>query len=391
MNSIFVYLGTEMVTLSHFKEQLLDVFASPLIPVFNYKIAEQKIIEQRDEKKMIVLFYEKKENAGTDIDILSYLKKISAKLYIVLVTEQLPEDEKKFYLAVGVNDTISPNADREVFIQLSYFLKEFVPKIQVEKQSAVSSSKFTYRIPRWKRLFDIVFSCLIIFFLSPFFLLIVLAIRIESKGSIIYRSKRIGTNYKMFDFLKFRSMYVDADSRLKDYLALNQYSLDLKQNNINDKPAKTITDDLNNILIGDDQILSEKDYLARQNIKKKNAFFKLEKDPRVTKVGRILRKYSIDELPQLFNILKGDMSVVGNRPLPLYEAELLTNDESIERFLAPSGLTGLWQVEKRGDGGRLSAKERTQLDIKYARNYSAWMDLKIIFKTFTAFIQKEDV
>jgi lipopolysaccharide/colanic/teichoic acid biosynthesis glycosyltransferase len=391
MNSVFVYLGTDMVTLSHFKEQLFEVFTSPLIPVFNYKVAEQKIIEQQDEKQMIVLFYEKKENAGTDIDILSYLKKTSTKLYIILVTEQLPEDEKKFYLSVGINDTISPDADREVFIQLSYFLKEFVPKIQEKKQSAVSSSKFTYRIPLWKRLFDIVFSCIIIFFLSPFFLLIVLAIRIESKGSIIYRSKRIGTNYKMFDFLKFRSMYVDADSRLKDYLAHNQYSLDSKQNNINNKPANTITNDLNNILIGDDQILSEKDYLTRQNIKKKNAFFKLEKDPRVTKVGRILRKYSLDELPQMFNILKGDMSLVGNRPLPIYEAELLTNDESIERFLAPAGLTGLWQVEKRGDGGRLSAKERTQLDIEYARNFSAWMDLKIIFKTFTAFIQKEDV
>lgn len=122
-----------------------------------------------------------------------------------------------------------------------------------------------------------------------------------------------------------------------------------------------------------------------------NAFIKLENDPRITKIGHIIRKYSIDELPQLFNILKGDMSIVGNRPLPIYEAELLTSDEYIQRFMAPAGLTGLWQVEKRGNSGSMSAEERKQLDIKYAHTFSFWLDAKIIFKTFTAFVQKEDV
>lgn len=85
------------------------------------------------------------------------------------------------------------------------------------------------------------------------------------------------------------------------------------------------------------------------------------------------------------------MSVVGNRPLPLYEAELLTSDEYVQRFMAPAGLTGLWQVEKRGGAGKMSAEERKQLDIKYAKEFSFRMDLMIIIKTFTAFIQKEDV
>ena len=85
------------------------------------------------------------------------------------------------------------------------------------------------------------------------------------------------------------------------------------------------------------------------------------------------------------------MSVVGNRPLPLYEAELLTKDEYIDRFMAPAGLTGLWQVEKRGSSGTLSAEERKQLDIRYAASFSFMMDMKIIMKTLTAFIQKENV
>jgi len=131
--------------------------------------------------------------------------------------------------------------------------------------------------------------------------------------------------------------------------------------------------------------------MEEQRIKKENAFVKFEKDPRITKVGRFIRKYSIDELPQFVNILKGDMSVVGNRPLPLYEAELLTNDEYIDRFLAPAGLTGLWQVSKRGGAGEMSAEERKLIDIKYANEFSFWLDIKIIFKTFTAFIQKENV
>ena len=114
-----------------------------------------------------------------------------------------------------------------------------------------------------------------------------------------------------------------------------------------------------------------------------NTFIKIVNDPRVTRVGKIIRNTSIDELPQLINVIKGDMSIVGNRPLPLYEAELLTQDDLSKRFLAPAGITGLWQVELRGKGGDMSQKERMQLDNKYAdlfidNNYSFWYDIKII-------------
>lgn len=221
-----------------------------------------------------------------------------------------------------------------------------------------------------------------------------LAIRLESKGSIVYKSKRVGSNYDIFNFLKFRSMYIDADKRLKEFEALNQYREESSLQKSDIKSEINESQDISEnepIFVADDFITTERDLLQNRHKKQKNAFVKYENDPRITKVGHIIRKYSIDELPQLINILKGDMSIVGNRPLPLYEAELLTSDDYIERFMAPAGLTGLWQVEKRGDQGALSAEERKQLDIKYARNFSFRMDIRIIFKTFTAFVQKENV
>ena len=145
------------------------------------------------------------------------------------------------------------------------------------------------------------------------------------------------------------------------------------------------------VLVSDDEMILEKEYIDQKSYEQENAFVKLENDPRITRVGRFIRKYSIDELPQLINILKGDMSVVGNRPLPLYEAERLTSDEYIDRFMAPAGLTGLWQVEKRGDSGSMSAEERKKLDIEYARDFSFGMDFRIILKTISAFVQKENV
>ena len=253
-----------------------------------------------------------------------------------------------------------------------------------------------FRLPLWKRIFDILFSGMAILCLSPLLIFTALAIRLESKGAVIYKSKRVGSNYQIFDFLKFRSMYTDADKHLKDFNALNQYQQEEEEEP--DIWGEDIDTNMNEegdeeeiLLISDDFVISEEDYIHKKSKEKSNAFVKLENDPRITKIGRFIRKYSIDELPQLFNILKGDMSIVGNRPLPLYEAELLTSDEHIDRFIGPAGLTGLWQVEKRGEAGKLSAEERKQLDITYAKTFSFWLDIKIILKTVTAFIQKENV
>ncbi len=202
-----------------------------------------------------------------------------------------------------------------------------------------------------KRVIDIVAASLLLLVLSPLFLVIALCIMFGSKGPVIYKSKRAGKGYKVFNFYKFRTMEVDADKKIDQLGHLNQYKDDAA---------------------GDAK------------------FLKIANDPRITKIGKFLRNTSIDELPQLINVLKGDMSLVGNRPLPLYEAATLTTDTSVERFMAPAGITGLWQIKKRGKEN-MSSEERISLDVTYARKSSVAFDLWIIAQTPAVMLQKSSV
>lgn len=344
------------------------------------------------------VFMERKE-LEVDIPTITQLHRMYPNLYIILISEPLNKDEKIPYLKSGVDCMISKDSSKEDLQKLLTVVTDFKEKSKARNNnSAISLAEF--KLPVWKRAFDIMASSAAIFMLSPIFIATALLIRLESDGKVVYKSKRVGSNYKIFDFYKFRSMYSDADKRLEEYKKLNQYtkeepeeeSIDSSSGAESSLPSLSSEDNNEEVLLFSDTVTtSENSYLKTKRTEKSNAFFKLENDPRITRIGHIIRKYSIDELPQLFNILKGDMSVVGNRPLPLYEAELLTSDEYVKRFMGPAGLTGLWQVEKRGDAGKMSAEERKQLDIKYAKEFSFNMDMKIIFKTFTAFVQKENV
>lgn len=388
----FVYIGNHKPAISHFTHMVDGMFIATN--------REEKAIDIlnniRERYNAIVLFEQNKETAES-CEMIMRLHQQFPYAYIVLVTDNLLPEERLQYQQAGICNTISPLANKFMLLQVTNYInlrKEH--QLQEALKKNEGNQIKTFRLPLWKRVFDIVFATCALLCLSPLLLLTALAIRIESKGAVIYKSKRVGSNYKVFDFLKFRSMYANADKRLKELNALNQYNDDseeeiMERDEITFDELTGSTEEEECLLISDDFIVYEEDFTQKKQKEKENAFVKLEHDPRITRVGRIIRKYSIDELPQLINVLKGDMSIVGNRPLPLYEAELLTNDAYIDRFMAPSGLTGLWQVEKRGDSGKMSAEERKMLDIRYAKEFSFWFDMKILLRTFTAFIQKEDV
>ncbi len=381
--TFIIYIGSNKEYINHFQQLLQEN-----IVIVKSKEEAGIILKELPSNKVQPLLYEK-INPDVDKVNIAYLKKKFKNLYIILVTEQIGKEETTVYIKAGANNTISPYADSEVFNAISNFISknEFLSKKEKAEQNKIDE---VFKTPRGKRIFDIIISLLALILLSPFFILIIVLIKLESKGPVLYKSKRVGSNFYVFNFLKFRSMYIDAEERLSSYLSMNQYTKEQKEKELEDSITESdlINDDI--VLVSDDYEISEHEYLNKKKEKKDTTFFKIAHDPRVTKIGRFMRKYSIDELPQLINILKGDMSIVGNRPLPLYEAELLTGDEYIERFIAPAGLTGLWQVERRGGEGQMSSEERKQLDVYYAQNYSIWLDCKIIFKTFFSFIQKED-
>jgi lipopolysaccharide/colanic/teichoic acid biosynthesis glycosyltransferase len=229
------------------------------------------------------------------------------------------------------------------------FLQKF--KTRTRELEKLEKKQITNRIPGYmhtvlRRSLDILISGAALVVLAPVMILIALAIRIESRGNIFYISKRAGMGYRIFNFYKFRTMFPGADQQMAEYAHLNQY---------------------------------QDSELAR--------FFKIKDDPRITRVGRFLRNTSLDELPQLLNVLRGEMSLVGNRPLPLYEAENFTTDTLAKRFLAPAGITGLWQIQKRGRS-EMSEDERIGLDIDYADKSNILFDMWIIAQTPQSLMQK---
>lgn len=271
-------------------------------------------------------------------------------------------------------------ANRTVDLHSNLHKQETALKTDFQK------SKIAYRA--FKRTFDFLAAATLLLLLSPLFLLVAFLIKLESRGPVFYAAKRVGEGYKIFDFYKFRSMRTDADKLLEKMKVNNQYGA----TDTNAAPMTVFSwekmgDDL---LVADEGYIAENEWIMNMTKEDKMAFVKFKNDPRITRIGKFIRNTSIDELPQLVNVLKGDMSLVGNRPLPLYEAAKMTSDNAIGRFLAPAGITGLWQVTERGKSNT-TADSRIQLDVTYAKEFSFAMDLKILVKTPLAALQQENV
>lgn len=210
-----------------------------------------------------------------------------------------------------------------------------------------------------KRSMDVCLATALIILFSPLLLLIALLIKLDSPGPVIFTQERVGARRQRFGrlrlwvvqnfpFYKFRSMVRDADSSLHE-----AYIKDFVEGRVQPSPES-------------------------------GGKFKLTNDPRVTRVGRILRKFSLDELPQLFNVLKGDMSLVGPRPVPTYEVAGYSPRHH-NRFAALPGITGWWQVKGRC---QVSFEEMIRMDLDYIHNASLWLDLKILFLTLPAVLSR---
>lgn len=184
-----------------------------------------------------------------------------------------------------------------------------------------------------KRLFDFIVSLIAVIFLIPVFLIVIILVKLDSHGGAFYMSRRYSRKGRIFNMYKFRTMVKDADVLLQE----------LRNKNEVDGPI-----------------------------------FKMREDPRITKFGKFLRKYSLDELPQLFNVLKGDMSLVGPRPLPIDQIEK-EDLRQLDRLEVRPGITGLWQIRGRSD---VSFSRFVKWDIWYIKNWSFWLDMTILFQTF---------
>jgi len=192
--------------------------------------------------------------------------------------------------------------------------------------------------PRCKRLLDMVISSAALILLSPLLLLVVILVKAESKGSAIFKQKRIGLNGEPFTMLKFRSMSDNAEGL---------------------RPQLEDNNEMNN-----------------------GVLFKIKKDPRITRIGAIIRKTSIDELPQLINVLCGDMSLVGPRPIVDAEIKLYADDFASYSAVRP-GISGLWQISGRSD---VDFERRVKLDKQYIEKWSFWLDLEIMLRTIPALL-----
>lgn len=390
--------GTPIIALIGFENSYEEIFA-------NCNFANKEVVHFDNGMKMasawsehnlnivaIVSFSEIMAPAG--LALIEALKKRNLPLVpFFLVVNYFNPNLRKLALTAGISDVFRiPLRAARIEKRINFLIDNWT----LLKDNIKSEVPPIKNIGFAKRTFDIFFAGLALFMLSPLFLIIYVFIKLESKGPVFYYSLRAGTGFKVFKFYKFRSMFVNADQRIKDLKHLNQYDIDAGKKDTDAGIKESLCSQCaaegkcQYPLYADNIQWCEKDFKYSKIANSGSAFFKIKNDPRITKVGNFIRNTSIDELPQLWNVIIGDMSIVGNRPLPLYEAEKLTTDKYVLRFAAPAGITGLWQVEKRGKGD-MSEEDRLMLDNTYAKNQSFINDIKLILKTIPALLQKENV
>lgn len=284
---------------------------------------------------------------GSDAAVAKFRKIFDADEYLGFTVGKNP-DACDVAVVCGGGEIVDTADVFAKHVHVIHFPESLLPvggarTVTVEGLGAIAFvNRKRMRMPRFEKLLlDKTLSVIAFILLSPFFIIIPILVKFTSKGPVFYRQKRVGKNGVPIRVWKFRSMYADADERLKQLLA--------------EDPAKRA------------------EWAAN---------FKLADDPRVTPLGRFLRKSSIDEFPQLFNVFAGDMALVGPRPIVNDEIERYGNDFETFASVEP-GITGLWQVSGRSD---TDYARRVALDVHYVLNWSVWMDLWILYKTVAAVV-----
>ena len=285
-----------------------------------------------------VALEERKENGLKDLGPLEQLERQFHLVDEVLIADpDFPQDRAVDLIDTchrhGIKVRVAPTTMEILMDRVEFVPGQSLPLFELRPPVFDGIDFFV------KRSFDIVGSALLILLLSPVLLASVLAIKLTSSGGAIYRSRRPGIGGAEFDCFKFRTMYEDAEHRQSELEELNEAP---------------------------------------------GALFKIRDDPRITPVGRFLRRWSLDELPQLFNVLRGEMSLVGPRPLPNRDYERL-EDWHRKRYLVLPGMTGVWQVSGRSE---LDFDELVRLDFLYLERWSVFLDLSIMLKTVPAVLRR---
>lgn len=298
MNFNALYIGDQ----NPFYDKLKKEFE-----VFTFALSDKPFDAIKNNSKYDLIFYETNEESRDLLMLKIFNKYLSKEKTVIFIINKNDIDIRRF-IRLGAHDIFDMQADPRVIFNRFEFIKSHYNSLKTKSNDKLD----LFRLPLWKRTFDILLSVLALIAWSPVFILILLMLGLKSTKEILVSSPRVATGYKIFDILFFR--------------------------NTGGFPEQ------------------------------------------------FLHRTGLDKLPHLFNILKGDISLVGNRPVQIKEAEQLTTDEWAKRFLAPTGITGLWRVKRKK---KLSPDEQKKLDIRYAEKFSLWYDICIMIRTFPILINPD--
>lgn len=349
--------------------------------LINFKNAGELVAAYEEQNLNIVALISQSEVSGTyGNELLANLNKMGfPKLPFILMCQELDPNVKKLALRAGVAEAFTLPLKVEQIEKRVNFLINYWEELTKFRKNLTQNP---YRVPNETRAFDIIFSgfCLILF--SPLFLLIAILIKLETKGPVFSHSLRVGSNYRIFKMLSFRTMKLTGENRIGNSHSSNSSHV----SNSTQEIGKCDDCRSNNTVCqfpvyAGNVTCCEKKFMYKEKLIEGTSNKGYVPEIRLSIVGSILRATRLSHLPQLLNVFRGEMSVVGNMPLPISEAEKLTTDRYVLRFMAPAGMTGLWQIERRkkkyGDQpGRLV------LDNRYARNQNFHSDIILLFKTF---------